>query len=94
MPDLDEESEQLTKDGLFYQADNKNNLEVDEDPRADPVLGDKPAPDIPFGESGSKGAHCVLPCSVAHTHNAQLCKQNASKRARVSQLLTLVERVS
>lgn len=60
MPALDEESDRLTKDGLFYQAQNQNVPEVDADARVDPGLSDKPAPDMPFGETGSKGAARML----------------------------------
>ena len=54
MPDLGED-DNLTKDGAFYTASNKNKLETDQEARAGVNSGDKPAPDIPFGETGSKG---------------------------------------
>lgn len=54
MPDLGED-DKLTKDGVFYTANNKNKLEPDNEVRTGVNAADKPAPDIPFGETGSKG---------------------------------------
>lgn len=55
MPDLGEEANELTKDGLFYTASNDNKLESDKDVRSGVVDTDKLSPDVPFSENQSKG---------------------------------------